>query len=160
MGQGGKGNPGVAAVVSQTPGSLGYVEEAFAQQNKISYAAVKNKSGKFVKATPESVSAAGAGAVGDMKGNLLTADIWDQTGEDAYPISTFTYLIVYKDLNNLDSKEQAQGLVDFLWWAMHDGQQYAKELDYAPLAKPVQEKVEAAMKELTYKGEKLKVGGM
>ena len=159
FGQGGKGNPGVAAVVSQTPGSLGYVEEAYAEQNNISYAAVKNKSGKFVKATPESVSAAGAGAVGDMKGNLLTADIWDQKGDDAYPISTFTYLIVYKDLSNLDSKEKAQGLVDFLWWATHDGQQYAKELNYAPLAKPVLEKVESAMKELTYKGEKLKVGG-
>ena len=158
FGQGGKGNDGVAAVVSQTPGTLGYVEQAYAQKNNISFAAMKNKSGKFVKATPESVSAAGAGAVGDMKGNLLTADIWDQKGDEAYPISTFTYLIVYKDLSNLKSKEQAQSLVDFLWWATHDGQKFAKELDYAPLAKPVQEKVEKAMKELTYKGEKLKVG--
>ena len=158
LGQGGKGNPGVAAVVKATPGAIGYVELAFAQQSDIQFAAVKNADGKFVKASPESVSAAGAGAADSLNGNMLTADIWSQKGEAAYPISTFTYLIVYKDLNNLKDKAQAQSLVDFLWWTTHDGQKFAEELDYAPLAKPVLAKVEAAMKTLTYKGEALKVG--
>lgn len=158
-GQGGKGNEGVTAVVQKTKGSLGYVEQGYADNNKLTYGAVQNKDGKFVKASPDSVSQAGAGAVKDMKGHVLAADIWDQPGEKAYPIASFTYLIVYKDLNNIESKQQAQALVDFLWWATHDGQKFAPDLDYAPLAPEVQAKVEEALKTLTYKGEALSIGG-
>lgn len=152
VGQGGKGNEGVAAVVQQTPGAIGYIELNYATANKIPFGAVKNASGEFVKASGETVSAAGQGAADALNGNILAADIWNQKGQKAYPISAFTYLIVYKDLNNLDSDESAKALVDFLWWATHDGQNFAKEMDYAPLAKGVQGKVERALKALEYKG--------
>jgi phosphate transport system substrate-binding protein len=158
VGQGGKGNEGVAAVVQQTVGGLGYVEQSFADNNHLTYGMVQNKNGKFIKASPESVSLAGAGAAGSMQGHILAADIWNQPGDQAYPISSFTYLVVYKDLNNLPDKETAQTLVNFLWWATHDGQRYATDLDYAPLAPEVQASVEQALKGITYKGEALDLG--
>lgn len=158
LGQGGKGNEGVTAVVQKTNGAIGYVEQGYADNNGLSYGCVQNSDGHMVKASPETVSMAGAGAVAEMKGNILAANIWNQPGKDAYPIASFTYLIVYKDLNNLSNKGDAQALVDFLWWATHDGQKFAKELDYAPLAEPVQRKIEEALKMITYKGEQLRVG--
>jgi len=158
VGQGGKGNEGVTAVVQKTPGALGYVEQGFADNNALAYGWVENRDGRMVKASPESVSLAGAGAVSEMKGAILAANIWNQPGQEAYPISSFTYLIIYRDLSNLQSKAEAQALLDFLWWATHDGQKFAKELDYAPLAAPVQKKVEEALKMVTYKGESLEVG--
>jgi len=117
---------------------------------------VKNKDGKFVKASPDAVSAAGAGAVDKMSGTTLAADIWNQSGESAYPISSFTYLIVYKDLNNVKSHDQAQALVDFLHWAIHDGQKLAPDLDYAPLAPAVVEKADAAIDAITFGGSPVK----
>ncbi len=158
LGQGGKGNEGVTAVVQKTPGGIGYVEQGYADNNDLPYGYVQNKDGNMVKASPDSVSAAGAGAVSEMNGAILAANIWNQPGTDAYPIASFTYLIVYRDLNNLPNKADAQALVDFLWWATHDGQKFAKELDYAPLAGPVQKKVEQALKMITYKGERLRIG--
>jgi phosphate transport system substrate-binding protein len=158
VGQGGKGNEGVSAVVQQTVGGLGYVEQSFADNNQLTYGLVQNKSGNFIKASPNSVSLAGAGAAGNMNGHVLAADIWNQAGEQAYPISSFTYLIVYKDLNNMPDKESAQALVDFLWWTTHDGQRYAEELDYAPLAPEVKAGVEQALKGVTFKGETLTIG--
>jgi phosphate transport system substrate-binding protein len=153
-GQGGKGNEGVAAVVQQTPGAIGYIEVNYANQNKIAYGAVKNKNGKFVKATAETVSAAGQGAAGGLKGGILAADIWNQPGDNAYPIAAFTYIITYKDLGTIPNmtEPQARALADFLWWATHEGQKFAGEMDYAPLAQPVQQKVETALKSLTFKG--------
>jgi phosphate transport system substrate-binding protein len=160
IGVGGKGNAGVAAVVQSTPGGLGYLEQAYADQNKITYGPIQNKDGKFVKASPAAVSAAGGGAVDQMKGHVLAANIWSQPGEMAYPAGSFTYLIVYKDLStNVKTKEQAQALVDFLWWATHDGQNLAPALDYAPLAEGVQKKVEEALGQLTFKGESIKSSG-
>jgi phosphate transport system substrate-binding protein len=156
LGQGGKGNDGVAAVVQSTQGAIGYNEQNYADKNHIQYGAVQNKDGKFIKASPAAVSAAGAGAVDSMKGNILAANIWDQPGADSYPIASFTYLIVYKDLNNVKSVEQAQALVNFIWWATHDGQKYCSDLDYAPLAAAVQQKVEAALGEVNYKGTAVK----
>ncbi len=158
VGQGGKGNEGVTAVVQQTVGSLGYVEQSYADNNDLASGMVKNKDGNFVKASPETVSMAGAGAVEGMNGQILAADIWDQPGAQAFPISSFTYLIVYKDLKNLPNKQAAQELVNFLWWTTHEGQRYAAELDYAPLAPAVQAKVEQALKTITYKGQPLVVG--
>ena len=158
VGQGGKGNEGVTQVVQQTVGALGYVEQGYADHNNLPYGAIKNHDGMFVKASPESVSEAGAGAVSHMEGQMLAADIWNQPGDEAYAAASFTYLLVFKDLNNLPSKADAQALVDFLWWAIHDGQQFATELDYAPLAAPVQAKVEEALKTITYKGEALTIG--
>ena len=159
LGQGGKGTAGVAQVIQQTNGAIGYVEQNYADKNHILYGSVQNKSGKFVKASPESVSAAGEGAVGAMKGNVVTANIWNQTGDNAYPIASFTYLIVYKDLGNVKTREQAQALADFLWWATHDGEKLASELDYAPLSPNVLKRVEDALKMVNYKGQSVSVGG-
>ncbi len=152
VGQGGKGNEGVAAIVQQTQGAIGYVELNYAIQNQISFGQVKNPAGKFVKASTATVSAAGEGAVDKMTGTILAADIWNQQGAEAYPISSFTYLIVYKNLSNLKDSDQARALGDFLWWATHEGQKLATERDYAPLSKGVQAKVETALKALTYGG--------
>ncbi len=152
IGQGGKGNEGVTAVVQQTPGAIGYIEQNYANANHIPFAAIRNQSGAFVKASPKSVSSAGEGAVEQLKGHVLKADLWNQAGAEAYPIASFTYLIVYKDLNSVKTAEQAQALVDFLWWATRDGQKLAAEMDYAPLADGVKAKVEEALKSLTYQG--------
>jgi phosphate transport system substrate-binding protein len=146
-GQGGKGNAGVTAVVQQTNGAVGYVELNYALENKLPFALIQNKDGNFVKASADTVSAAGEGATSQM-GENLAVNIWNQSGKDAYPISAFTYIIVYKNLGNLKSPEQKQALVDFLKWATHDGQQTAKEMDYAPLSPGVQKKVEAAIDSL------------
>jgi phosphate transport system substrate-binding protein len=93
-GQGGKGNPGVAAIVQETPGAIGYVEQNYADKNNITFAAVKNKSGKFVKASLDSVSAAADAAAAKMQGQLLKANIWNQDGDGVYPIASLTYIIV------------------------------------------------------------------
>ena len=156
-GQGGKGNEGVAAIVQSTPGALGYIELNYATQNRIPFASVRNAAGKFIKASPETVSAAGEGAVEQMKGGSLAVDIWNQKGENAYPISAFTYILVYKDLSHVGSKADAQALVDFLSWATTDGQQMAAAMDYAPLAEPVRQKVAQAIGSLTYSGSALRV---
>ena len=158
LGQGGKGNDGISQVVQQTNGAIGYLEQNYADKQGIQYGSVQNKAGKFVKATPQAVSLAGEGAVAKMTGQVVRANIWDQAGEEAYPISSFTYLIVYKDLKNVKSREQAPALVDFLWWATHDGEKLASELDYAPLSEGVQHKVEAALKVITYNGQALTPG--
>jgi phosphate transport system substrate-binding protein len=77
-------------------------------------------------------------------------------GEETYPVSSLTYLIVYKDLKSVKSREQAQELVNFLWWATHDGQKFASKLNYAPLAPAVQKKVEEALSGVTFKGQSVK----
>jgi phosphate transport system substrate-binding protein len=157
VGQGGKGNEGVTAVVQQTVGGLGYVEQSYADNNRLLYGLMKNKNGKFIKASPETVSKAGSRANFGTNNQILAANIWDQAGEDAYPIASFTYLIVYQDLHNLPNKQAAQAFLDFLWWATHDGQRFATELGYAPLAPEVRAKVEAALKTITYRGEILNI---
>lgn len=159
VGIGGKGNPGVAAAVQSTPGALGYVEMNFAESNKIAYGAVKNKEGEFVRASPESISAAGNAAAGGLKGNLLVADLWNQAGKGVYPISAFTYIIYYKDLNNIKTKSEAKAMLGFLWWATHDAQGIAKEMLYAPLSESVREKVGAALNSTTFQGSSIQIPG-
>jgi phosphate transport system substrate-binding protein len=146
-GQGGKGNEGVTGVVQQTSGSIGYIELNYAIQNKIPFALMQNKEGNFVKASPDTVAAAGESAV-DQMGTSLAVNIWNQSGKDAYPISAFTYIIVYKDLGYLKDDARKKALVEFLKWAAHDGQQVAKEMEYAPLSPGEQKKVEAVIDEL------------
>ncbi len=156
VGQGGKGNEGVTAIVQAFPGAVGYIEVNYALANKIPYALLKNKAGKFIKAGPDSVSAAGSGAVDQMK-ESLAVNIWDQTSEAAYPISAFTYIIVYKDLAYLKSPEKATALVKFLKWSVTgDGQALATSMDYAPLADGVKAKAGAAIDALTFGGKPLK----
>lgn len=156
VGQGGKGNEGVTAIVQAVPGSIGYIEVNYAIANKVPFALMQNKAGKFIKASPETVSAAGSGAVEQMKGDLAV-NIWSQAGEQAYPISAFTYVIVYKDLGYLKSQEKATELVKFFKWAATgEGQQLAQSMDYAPLADGVKAKVEEALNSFTFNGQPLK----
>ena len=152
----GQGNAGVAAIIKQTAGAVGYIEQNYADKNGIPYGAVQNKAGKFVKASPDGVAKAGAGVADKLNGHVLRANIWNQDGDDTYPIASFTYLIAYKDLNNVRSKDEAQAVVDFIWFATHDGQKAAPGLFYAPLAPAVQQKVEDALGGFTYNGEAIK----
>jgi phosphate transport system substrate-binding protein len=128
-GIGGKGNEGVSGLVTQTPGSIGYVELIYALQNKISYGAVQNMAGEFVKASVESVTAAAAEAVAKMPPDFRVS-ITNAPGKDAYPISSFTWLLLYE---NPKDKGQAKIMADFVKWALTDGQKFAPALGYAPL---------------------------
>lgn len=130
-GVGGKGNEGVSGLVRQTPGSMGYVELIYALQNKIPYGAVQNSAGSFVRASVESVTAAAATAQvpPDFRVSITNAP-----GPDAYPISSFTWLLLYEEPSD---KAQGQIMVDFTRWAITDGQKYASELGYAPLPRNV-----------------------
>jgi phosphate transport system substrate-binding protein len=131
-GVGAKGNAEVAGVVQKTKGAIGYVELIYAMANKIAYGDVQNAAGKFVHATAESVSAAAVG----MK-NIpedLRVSITNAEGDASYPISTFTWILVYQN-----QKDAAKGkaVVEFLWWATHDGQRLAADLHYAPLPEDI-----------------------
>jgi len=159
LGQGAKGNDGVTAAVKQTPGAIGYIELNYALQNKIDFAQVQNANGKFIKATPAAVTAAAnSGAVQDKLKDSLAVSLWNQPGDDVYPICSFTYLLVYSDLSNVKSAEQAKALANFLAWAVSQdgGQKICNELDYAALAAPVSAKEAEAIGKLTYKGQPLK----
>jgi phosphate transport system substrate-binding protein len=145
-GLGGKGNEGVTGLVKQNEGGLGYVELAYANQNKLPVAELKNREGVWVKPTLEAVSAAAAKA--EMPDDYRIS-ITDQPGKDAWPISTFTYLLVYKDMPDA---AKGEALLRFLWWAEHDGQKLAAALEYAPLPKPVVTKVEDTLRKLTVQG--------
>jgi phosphate transport system substrate-binding protein len=133
VGVGGKGNEGVAGLVSQTPGSIGYVELIYATQNKISYGSVQNMNGKFVKASTESVSAAAREAASKMPADFRVS-ITNAPGDDVYPISSFTWLLLYESPQD---KALAKVMVDFIKWALTDGQKFAPDLGYAPLPKNV-----------------------
>jgi phosphate transport system substrate-binding protein len=151
-GLGGKGNPGVAGLVQQTPGSIGYVELIYALQNKMPYGMVKNKKGKFVTATLASTSkAADTNLPDDMKVSLTDTD-----APEGYPISGFTWILVYKDQNYAEkSKEKADEVVKLLWWMTHEGQKNAEPLHYAPLSKKAVENAEKLIRSISYKGTQL-----
>ncbi len=129
VGVGGKGNEGVAGLVKQTPGAFGYVELIYALQNKIAYGPVQNAAGEFAKASVESVTAAAAAAAGAMPKDFRVS-ITNAPGKGVYPISSFTWLLLYES-----PKDKAQGkvMVDFVKWALTDGQKFAPALGYAPL---------------------------
>jgi phosphate transport system substrate-binding protein len=133
VGVGGKGNEGVSGLVTQTPGSIGYVELIYALQNKVSYGAMQNMAGDFVTATVESVSAAAAEAVKSMPADFRVS-ITNAPGKGVYPISSFTWLLLYE---NPKDKAQAKIMVDFVKWALTDGQKFAPDLGYAPLPEAV-----------------------
>jgi phosphate transport system substrate-binding protein len=132
-GVGQKGNEGVAGFVKQTPGSLGYVEPAYAERNQIAFGSVKNMDGQFVRASSESVTAAAAAAAGKMPADFRVS-ITNPPGNGAYPVASFTWLLFYE---NPQDKNQAKVMVDFMKWALTEGQKYAAGLGYAPLPKNV-----------------------
>jgi len=132
VGLGGKGNEGVAGLVKQTPNSIGYVELIYAAQNKMSYGSVRNAAGTFVKADFTTVSEAAAGAAKNMPDDFRVS-ITNAPGKNAYPISTFTWLLIP---NKLDGAKKA-AITGFLKWMLADGQKDAQGMSYAPLPKPV-----------------------
>ena len=141
VGIGQKGNEGVAGMVRNSPYSFGYVELIYAIQNKMAYGTVKNPAGKFVKASTDTVSAAAAGAAKNMP-NDFRVSITNAPGADAYPISSFTWLLI-----PVKSADPAKGKVlrDFLQWMLEHGESEAASLAYAPLPKPVEVKVAGAI---------------
>lgn len=133
VGLGGKGNEGVAGLVKQSEGAVGYVELAYAVKNNLPYASLRNKAGKFVEPTFDAVSAAAAGSIKNMPEDLRVS-LTDAEGNDSYPISGFTWLLIYQSGKD---KEKSVAIVKFLRWALADGQSYARDLYYAPLPKQV-----------------------
>jgi phosphate transport system substrate-binding protein len=133
-GVGGKGNEGVSGLVKQTPGAIGYVELIYAMANKIAFGAVQNKAGTFVTASLESVTAAAAGVAmpDDFRVSITNPD-----GKDAYPIASFTWILLYQ---NPTDKARAKMMNDIVKWALTDGQKEAAGLSYAPLPKEVVDK--------------------
>jgi len=152
-GVGGNGNAGVAGAVKSTPGAIGYVELIYAIQNKIGYGVVKNASGKYVEASLDSTTKAADGFTppdwGNLKGQQAKISITNSTNPDAWPISTFTFLLVPKDIAD---KGKALAVLRFAWYGMHDGQAFAKDLGYAPLPANVVTSAEAALKAVTSGG--------
>jgi phosphate transport system substrate-binding protein len=144
VGLGGKGNEGVTALVQQTPGAIGYVELIYALNNKIPYAVLQNKAGSWVAASLEGVTAAAASSAGNMPADFRVS-ITDAPGADAYPISSFTWLLVYQKQTKKDVGEQ---IVKFLHWALTEGQKYAPELKYAPLPAEVVQKEETQIQQI------------
>lgn len=154
VGLGGKGNEGVAGVMRQQPGGLGYIELAYAEQNKIPFASVQNRAGKFVEPSLESTTAASNAFGGEMPadmGQLLT----NAPGDDSYPIAGYTFLLIYQDMPDCT---KARKLAEFVQWAMKEGDKYAVELLYAPLGGSVEQKVIERLKTLTCEGGKPVLG--
>lgn len=147
VGLGGKGNEGVAGMVKQTEGSIGYVELIYALQNKMPFGTVQNAAGQFVKASLDSTTAAAA-SVKEMPDDFRVS-ITNAPGKTAYPIASFTWLLVPAEWSDA-SKEKV--FVDFLNWMVGPGQGLTQALDYAPLPKNVAEKVKARIKEIKAKG--------
>jgi phosphate transport system substrate-binding protein len=151
VGIGGKGNEGVAGVVKQTPGAFGYVELAYAKQNKMKVASLRNKEGQFVTPTLEATSAAAAGVAMSMPDDFRVSLV-DAPGKESWPISGLTWILVYKDQTD---EARGKAIVQFLKWAITDGQKMEAALDYAPLPKAVVERVDKALKQISFKGKSL-----
>jgi len=149
VGLGGKGNEGVSGLVKGTPGAIGYVEQAYANQNKMSIATLRNKAGKFVEPSMENVSAA---AKGQKFPDDLCLSLTDGPDPKAYPIASFSYILVYQEQQDAT---KGKALADYLWWAIHDGQKFGPALDYAPLPKDQVPVIEARLKQLTAGGKTL-----
>lgn len=145
-GIGGKGNEGVTGVVKQTPGAIGYLELAYAVQNRLAYAQLRNQAGRFKAPDINTTTAAATGAVAQMQQDIRVS-IVNAPGQDAYPIAGFTYLLVYQQQRD---KAKGMALAQFLDWAIHAGQQFAAPLYYAPLPAEVVTLNEAALKAVKY----------
>ncbi len=143
-GLGGKGNEGVTALIQQTPGAIGYIELIYALNNKIPFAVIQNKAGNWIEASLEGVTAAAASTASNMPADFRVS-ITDAPGASAYPISSFTWILVYQKQNN---KEVGEQIKKFLSWAIHDGQKYPPELKYAQLPAAVVNKEDAQIQQI------------
>ena len=151
-GMGGKGNEGVTGQVKSTPNTIGYIELAYAVQNNLPVAQIKNAGGNFVAPSIDSVTAAASASAASTPDDLRVS-ITNAAGAQAYPIASYTYILVYKA-----QKDQAKGkaLVDFLWWAIHEGETFAKPLQYAPLPEDIVKRAEAKINSITAGGAPLR----
>jgi phosphate transport system substrate-binding protein len=149
VGLGSKGNEGVAGQLKRIPGSIGYLELVYALQNNIPYGKVRNREGRLIKASPETVSAAGAGAVDSIPADLRVS-ITDAAGKNSYPISGFVWLLVHEDQR---SEAKGREMADFLWWVTHEGQEFTEALDYAPIPQEVVRLAEDKIKAMNYQGQ-------
>jgi phosphate transport system substrate-binding protein len=151
VGTGAPRNDGVMGQVKQTPNSIGYVELTFAKANNLPAALIKNKAGEYVEPTLENVTAAAQSfpAVPDD----LRMKITNSEGKTAYPIASYTYILVYK---NQDDAVKGKALADFLWWATHDGEKFTKDLHYAPLPAEIVKRVETQINSMTSSGKPLR----
>ena len=149
VGLGGKGNDGVTGLIKSNPGTIGYVELAYAIQQKLTIAELKNKEGTWVKPSIASVTAAAAGV--DVPADYRVS-ITNAGGKESWPISGFTWLLVHKDMKD---KAKGTAIVNFLRWALNDGEKMAEPLDYAPLPDPVRERVLKTVDSLTVNGAKV-----
>lgn len=140
-GLGGKGNEGVSGVIKQNPGAIGYVELTFALANNLSMALLKNAAGQFVKPTLETVSAAARNLIipDDLRMSITNAP-----GKDAYPISAFTYILLPSKM----PKEKGERLINFIYWALGEGQELTAQLHYAPLPEKVIAKIKANVQKI------------
>jgi phosphate transport system substrate-binding protein len=148
----GKGNEGVTGQVKATPNTIGYVELAYAVQNKLPVAIIKNKAGNFIEPSIDAVTSAAAGALATTPEDLRVS-ITDSEGANAYPISSYTYILVYQDQADAT---KGKAIVDFLWWGIHDGEKFARELQYAPLPEEIVKRAEAKIKLITHAGKPLR----
>src|ERR671914_2708156 len=174
VGLGAQGNEGVSNTVLSTPNSIGYVELTYALTTDMDYASLMNRAGNFVEPTPESTQAAaqaaiimngsGTGANVSTSGSAVSlpggdqrwthVSLLDAPGADSYPIASFSYLLLYKELStNIDSMEKAQALAQFVSWAITDGQQFASALHYVPLPESVVQHNQQTLRSLTFNGQ-------
>ncbi len=160
-GSGQNGNTGVASIVNSTANTIGYVELAYALQNGMTVAAIQNLSGSFVMPTLASTTAAAqavaASGLPSGDASWTNVDLLNAQDADAYPIVSFTYLLVYKELKVISgmTQERATALVQFLWYIVHDGQDLAPELEYAALPSNVIQLNEATIQSITFNGQTL-----
>ncbi len=147
-GLGGRGNEGVAGLVRQTPNSLGYVELAYALTNKMTFGNVRNKAGQFVRPSLSSTTKAMEGALRTMPADYRVF-FTNPDGHDVYPVAGFTWILIYGEQPD---PAKGKALVEFLWWAVHDGQKYAPTLLYAPLPKSLVARIEGTLRTVTSRG--------
>jgi phosphate transport system substrate-binding protein len=148
-GIGGKGNAGVAALIKQTPGAIGYIELAYAVQNNMPFADVQNSAGNFITPTVATTSAAGNITMPDDAKVSLS----NTSAKNGYPISGFTWALIYKEQNyDGRSLQRAQKMLNMLWWNIHDGQKYCNDLDYAPLSPAAVAVGEKILRSATFDG--------
>ncbi|HRP90473.1 MAG TPA: phosphate ABC transporter substrate-binding protein PstS [Edaphocola sp.] len=151
-GVGGKGNEGIAGIIQQTPGSIGYVELVYAMQTGLKYASIQNAAGNFITPSLEATkNSANIDLPADSRIYIINSE-----ATDAYPISSFTWAILYKEQNyNGRTKEQATALVKALWWLTHQGQEFCEPLDYVRLPNPAVQVAEKALLSITFDGQAL-----
>ena len=152
VGLGGKGNEGVSGLIKQTPGSIGYTELIYALGNKMPVAKIQNSSGKFIEPSIQTVSESANIEIPDD----TEVSITNTSAANGYPISSFTWILVYEELNVLKLKEdEAKAMMKMLWWMLHDGQKLTKPLHYAPLSPAAVKKAEILLKNVKFNGKSI-----